>query len=90
MRNAGKRRFHVTPDRLGQTRSRVSVIVSRPVQLREDAVPIRRVLIFDDHPATLLLLNDVDLSQRRKDRLAALRCSALIVLLLLMVFWRLL
>jgi hypothetical protein len=27
--------------------------------LREGAAPIRRVLIFDDHPATIRLLDDV-------------------------------
>jgi hypothetical protein len=28
--------------------------------------PIRRVLIFDNHPATLRLLRDADLAERRK------------------------
>jgi hypothetical protein len=90
VRNAGQRRFDATPDPLGQTRPRVSVIVSRPIQLREGAVPIRRILIFDDHPATLRLLNDVDLAQKRKDKLAVVQFSALILVLLLLMFWRLL
>jgi hypothetical protein len=43
MRNARQQRFGVTPDSLGPKRTRVSVIVSRPVRLREGAAPIRRV-----------------------------------------------
>jgi hypothetical protein len=89
VRNAGQGRFDATPDPLGPTRPRVSVIVS-PIQLREGAVPIRRILMFDDHPATLRLLNDVDLAQKRKDKLAVVQFSALILLLLLLMFWRLL
>jgi hypothetical protein len=90
MRNAGHRRFDVTPDPLGPTRPRVSVIVSRPIRLREGAAPIRRVLIVDDHPATIRLLEGVDLAQKRKNKLALVEFSALIVLLLLAMFWPLL
>jgi hypothetical protein len=59
MRNAAQRRFDVTPASLGPKRIRGFVIVSRPIRLREGAAPIRRVLIFDDHPATIRLLDDV-------------------------------
>jgi hypothetical protein len=90
MRNAGQRRFDVTPNSLGPKRTRVSVIVSRPIRLREGAAPIRRVLIFDDHPATIRLLDDVDRAQKRKNELALVEFSALIVLLLLAMFWPLL
>ena len=90
MRNAGQRRFDVTPDRLGPTRPRVSVIVSRPIRLREGAAPIRRVLIFDDHPATIRLLNELDLAQKGKNTLALVEFSALIVLLIFAMFWPLL
>jgi hypothetical protein len=90
MRNAGQRRFDVTPDSLGQKRTRVSVIVSRPIRLREGAPPIRRVLIFDDHPATIRLLDDVDRAQKRENKLALVEFSALIVLLLLVMCWPLL
>lgn len=90
MRNAAQRRFDVTPDSLGRKRTRVSVIVSRPIRLRESAAPIRRVLIFDDHPATIRLLNDVDRAQKRENKLAIVEFSALIVLLLLAMFWPLL
>jgi hypothetical protein len=86
-RNAGQRRFDVTPASLGPKRTRVSVIVSRPIQLREGATPIRRVLIFDDHPATIRLLDDVDPTEKRTDRLALLAFSALIFLLILAMFW---
>jgi hypothetical protein len=89
-RNAGQRRFGVTPDSLGQKRTRVSVIVSRPIRPREGAAPIRHVLIFDDHPATIRLLNDVDRAQKRENKLALVEFTALIVLLLLAMFWRLL
>jgi hypothetical protein len=78
MRNADQRRFNVTPDSLGPKRTRVSVIVSRPVRLREGAAPIRRVLIFDDHPATIRLLDDVDRAQKRENKLALVEFSALI------------
>ena len=90
MRNAGQRRFDVTPASLGPKRTRVFVIVSRPIRLREGAAPIRRVLIFDDHPATIRLLDDVDLALKRKNKLALVGCSAQIVLLLLAMFWPLL
>jgi hypothetical protein len=90
MRSAGQRRFDVTPDPFGTTRPRVSVIVSRPIRLREGAAPIRHVLIFDDHPATIRLLNDVDRAQKRENKLALVEFTALIVLLLLAMFWRLL
>ena len=90
MRNAGQRRFDVTPISLGPKRIRVSVIVSRPIRLREGAAPIRRVLIFDDHPATIRLLDDVDPALKRKTKLALVECGALIVLLMLAIFWPLL
>jgi hypothetical protein len=84
------RRFDVTPDSLGQKRTRVFVIVSRPIRLSEGAAPIRRVLIFDDHPATIRLLDDVDPALKRKNKLALMECIALIVLLMLAMFWPLL
>jgi hypothetical protein len=87
MRNAGQRRFDVTPASLGQKRTRVFVIVSPPIRLREGAAPIRRVLIFDDHPATIRLLDDLDLALKWKNKLALVGFSALIVLLLLAMFW---
>ena len=90
MRNAGQRRLDVTPDPLGTTPPGVSVIVSRPIRLREGAAPIRHVLIFDDHPATIRLLDDVDRAQKRENKLALVEFTALIVLLLLAMFWRLL
>ena len=90
MRNAGQRRFDVTPDSLGPKRTRVSVIVSRPIRLRQGAVPIRRVLIFDDHPATIRSLDDVDLALKRQNKIALVECGVLIVLLILAMFWPLL
>jgi hypothetical protein len=87
MRNAAQRRFDVTPDSLGPTHTRVSMIVSRPIRLREGAAPIRRVLIFDDHPATIRLLDEVDRAQKRENKLALVEFSALIVLLILAMFW---
>ena len=90
MRNAGQRRFNVTPDSLGPKRTLVSVIVSRPIRLREGVAAIRHILIFDDHPATIRLLDDVDLALKRKYKLALAGCSALIVLRMLALFWPLL
>ena len=90
MRNAGQRRFDVTLRPLGPKRTRVSVIVSPPIRLSDGAAPIRRVLIFDDHPATIRLLDDVDLAQKRENKLALVEFSALIVLLMLAMFWPLL
>jgi hypothetical protein len=65
-------------------------MVSRPIRLREGAAPIGRVLIFDDHPATIHLLDDVDLALKRKNKLALVGCGAVIVLLMLAMFWPLL
>ena len=90
MHKAGQRRFDVNLPPLVTSRPRVSVIVSRPIQRREGATSIRRVLIFDDHPATIRLLADVDLAQKRKNKLALVKCGALIVLLMLAMFWPLL
>jgi len=73
----------VTPDSLGPKRTRVFAVVSRPIRMSEGAAPIRRVLIFDDHPATIRLLDDVDPALKRKNKLALVECSALIVLLIL-------
>jgi len=80
----------VTPDSLGPKRTRVFAVVSRPIRMSEGAAPIRRVLIFDDHPATIRLLDDIDRAQKRKNKLALVEFSALIVLLLLAMFWPLL
>ena len=64
--------------------------VSRPIRLSEGATRSRRVLIFDDHPATIRLLDDIDLALKRKNKLALVGCCALIVLLILAMFWPLL
>ena len=80
----------MTPASLGQKRTRLFVVVSRPIRLSEGAAPIRHVLIFDDHPATIRLLEDIDLAQKRKHKLALVKLSALIVLLTLALFWPLL
>jgi hypothetical protein len=90
MRNAAQRRFDVTPASLVAKRTRVFVIVSRPIRLSEGAAPIRRVLIFDDHPATVRLLDKVDRAQKRENKMALTGCSILIVLLILAMFWPLL
>jgi hypothetical protein len=90
MRNGAQGRFDLTPASLGPKRSRFFVIVSRPIRLSEGAAPIRHVLIFDDHPATIRLLDELYLAQKRKDRLALMEFSALIVLLMLAMFWPLL
>ena len=90
IRNAGQRRLDVARDQSGTTRPRVSVIVSPAIRPREGAEPIRYVLIFDDHPATIRLLDDVDRAQKRENKLVLVEFSALIVLLLLAMFWPLL
>ena len=87
MRKAGQRQHNVTLDSLGRKRAQIFVIVSRPIRLSESAVPIRRVLIFDDHPATIRLLADVDPTEKRKDKLALVAFIALIGLLILAMFW---
>ena len=87
MRNACQRRFDVTPAWLGEKRTQVFVIVSQPFRPSEDAAPIRRVLIFDDHPATIRLLDDVGLALKRKNKLALVGCIALVVLLILAMVW---
>jgi hypothetical protein len=77
-------RFEVARESL---RPRRFAVVSRPIRLSKGAAPIRRVLIFDDHPATIRLLDDVDPAEKRKDRLALVAFSALIVPLILAIFW---
>ena len=69
---------------------RFFVIISRRIRPREGAAPIRRVLIFDDHPATIRLLNDLDRAQKRENKLALVQFNALVVLLMLAIFWPLL
>jgi hypothetical protein len=83
-------RFDAMPDSLGPKRTRVFAVVSRPIRLSEGAAPIRRVLIFDDHPATIRLLDELDRELKRKNKLALVVCTALIVLLMLAMFWPLL
>jgi hypothetical protein len=80
-------RFDAQPDSMGPKRTRIFAIVSRPIRLGEGAAPIRRVLIFDDHPATIRLLEGVEPTEKRKDKLALVALSALIVLLTLAIFW---
>jgi hypothetical protein len=80
-------RFDAQPDSLGPKGTRIFAIVSRPIRLSEGAAPIRRVLIFDDHPATIRLLDDLDRTEKRKDRLALVAFSALMGLLMLAMFW---
>ena len=87
MRNAGQRRFDVTPDPLGPKRTRVFMIVSRPIRLSKGAAPIRRVLIFDDHPATIRLLENFDPALDRTNNRALVVFCAVMVLLVLAVFW---
>ena len=87
MPKAGPRQLNVKLDSLGRKRARIFVIVSRPIRLSESAVPIRRVLIFDDHPATIRLLDEVDRAQKRENILTLVGFSALIVLLILAMFW---
>ena len=70
-------------DSLRPKRRRLFAVVSRPIRPSEDAAPIRRVLIFDDHPATIGLLGDLNPTEKRKDKLALVAFSALIGLLLL-------
>ena len=66
------------------------MVMSRKIRLGEGAAPIRRVLMFDDPPATIRLLEDIDLAPKWKSKLALVGCSALIVLLMLAMFWPLL
>ena len=80
-------RFDAQPDSLGPKGTRIFAIVSRPIRLSEGAAPIRRVLVFDDHPATIRLLDDLDSTEKRKDRLALVAFSALMGLLMLAMFW---
>jgi hypothetical protein len=90
VRNADQRSFDVTSLSLDAKRTRVSVVVSRPIRLREGATPIRHVLIFDDHPATIRLLRDIGFALNRKNKLPLVGCSILIILLILAMFWPLL
>ncbi len=61
--------------------------VSRPIRLSEGATRSCRVLIFDDHLATIRLLSDVDAALKRKNKLALVECGAVFLLLMLAMFW---
>ncbi len=90
MRAADQRPFRTTRDSLGTTRTRVFVFVSREDGVSEGTAPIRRVLIFDDHPATIRLLSDIEAASKPKNNWPVVAFSAVIILLLLAMFWPLL
>ena len=81
---AGPLRFEVARDLL---RRPLFAAISRPIRLRNGAAPIRRVLIFDDHPATIRLLENFDPALDRTNNRALVVFCAVIVLLVFAVFW---
>lgn len=87
MHKPSQPQLNAVPDSLGHKRTRIFVMVSPPIRLPAGAAPIRRFLILDDHPATLRLLGGVDLARKRENKLALVAFSALIVLLMLAMFW---
>ncbi len=81
---AGPLRFDVARDLL---RRPLFAVISRPIRLSKGAAPIRRVLIFDDHPATIRLLENFDPALDRTNNRALVVFCAVMVLLVFAVFW---
>ena len=72
---------------LGQ--KRIFVVASRPVT--ESEKTIRRIVIFDNHPASLRLLFNSDLTLRRRNEVFyAVLAIALVLAVGLGIFWPLL
>jgi hypothetical protein len=68
---------------------RIFVVASRPVTV--GGKTIRHILIFDNHPASLRLLRDSDLTlQRRNEFFYAVLTIALVLAAGLGMFWLLL
>jgi hypothetical protein len=61
-------------------RKKIFAVVSPPIPIDAGRRAIRRVLIFDNHPATLRYLRDLDLAQRRKITRRILAGLALLVI----------
>jgi hypothetical protein len=81
-------------DNEGSRRRSVFTIVSRRLVTAADGTPGRRVLIFDNHPATLRLLNTLEendlLSHSRKSWRYAIVSILFLAVMLLGMVWLLL
>jgi hypothetical protein len=83
----------IRTDRLGDAttleQKRIFVVASRPVT--ESEKPIRHIVIFDNHPASLQLLSSGDLMLRRGNEVFyAVLAIALVLAAGLGMFWPLL
>ena len=74
------------PDATTLGEKRIFVVASRPVTA--GGKTIRHILIFDNHPASLQLLRDSDLTQRRRHQVFyAVLAIALVLAAGLGMFW---
>ena len=77
------------PDATTLGQKRIFVVASRPVT--ESGKTIRRIVIFDNHPASLRLLFSSDLMLRRRNEVSyAVLAIALVLAAGLGMFWPLL
>jgi hypothetical protein len=77
------------PDATARGQRRIFVVVSQRVIKRGKT--IRHILIFDNHPASLHLLRNIDLTARRRRKLVyALLTVVLVLAAGLGMFWPLL
>ena len=77
------------PDTTTLGQKRIFVVASRPVT--ESEKTIRRIVIFDNHPASLRLLFNSDLTLRRRNEVFyAVLAIALVLAVGLGMFWPLL
>jgi hypothetical protein len=68
-------------------RKKFFAVVSPPMMIGASRKPIRRVLIYDNHPATLRLLHDVDLGEERKTNWRILAGAAFAIVIVLGILW---
>ena len=76
------------PDATTLGQKRIFVVASRPVT--ESEKTIRRIVIFDNHPASLRLLFNSDLTPGRRSELWAVLAILLILAATIGMFWPLL
>jgi hypothetical protein len=67
-------------------RKKILAIVSPPIVIGDRRKPIRRVLIYDNHPATLRLLHDGNLVEPRMIIWHILLSAALAIVAVLCIF----
>ena len=68
-------------------RKKVFAMLLYPSTVDDRGKAIRRILIFDDHPETLRLLQNLDLERARINKSGVVLGCVLIIVLVLSIFW---